>query len=70
MVTKEMLHAEISRLDDEQRERVYRLIRDVIELPTGLRGEGLMAQLREIRIDAPSDFAENFDLYASGEKAL
>lgn len=30
----------------------------------------LMSQLRKIKIQAPPDFAENFDLYANGEKSI
>ena len=30
----------------------------------------LMERLRKIKIQGPPDFAENFDLYMSGEKSL
>ncbi len=30
----------------------------------------LMARLRKIKIQGPPDFAENFDLYANGEKDI
>jgi hypothetical protein len=29
-----------------------------------------MAKLREITIDGPEDFAENIDLYLTGEKTI
>ena len=43
------------------------------ELPdagNGQKRKGLLARLQEIQIDGPEDFAENFDLYASGEKRV
>lgn len=114
MVTREMLHAEIDRLTDEEADTVYRLVRSVsthggadesllrastaeaeasaawecaagrtgcastppVATPdTGLANmdgvsqeKGILSALLDIQIDAPEDFAENIDLYASGEK--
>jgi hypothetical protein len=31
---------------------------------------GIMAKLKSIKIEAPADFAANFDQYASGEKRV
>jgi hypothetical protein len=83
MVTKEMLHAEIDRLTEEQLADAYA---DVLRaarkrgidgdgnLPVegedghAVPGKGALLGLFDIRIDAPADFAQNLDLYVSGEK--
>ncbi len=31
---------------------------------------GLLKRLQKIKIQGPPDFAENFDLYANGEKSI
>jgi predicted nucleotide-binding protein (sugar kinase/HSP70/actin superfamily) len=68
MATKELVKAEIETLTDEQINKLYGIIQD---LKTPKEGEkSLMEKLRSISIDAPEDFAENFDAYASGEKRL
>jgi hypothetical protein len=67
MATKELVKAEIETLNDEQINRLYGLIQDLKISPTEAK-QSLMEKLRNISIDGPEDFAENLDLYASGEK--
>lgn len=69
MSTKELIEAEISRLSEEELNQLYQLIKDFVQAKEQPRKPSIMAQLREIKIYAPRDFAENFDLYASGEKS-
>lgn len=66
MVTKEMIRAEIDRLDQKKLDEAYRLIRDLT-----LEGEprrGTLSRLRNVQIDGPEDFSTNLHLYLNGEK--
>ena len=67
-ITKEFLHEEIEKLDEEGLEAFYQMIREAMRSRPATPKESFMAQLRKIRIDAPEDFAANFDAYVSGEK--
>jgi len=68
MRTKELIQAEIDRINEEDLDELYSLVKDFTQSKQPSRKQSLMAKLRRIRIDAPDDFSTNFDLYASGEK--
>ena len=68
MRTKELIQAEIDRINEEDLDELYSLVKDFTQSKQPSRKQSLMAKLRRIRIDAPEDFSTNFDLYASGEK--
>jgi hypothetical protein len=70
MISKEQIKSEIEKVPDNRLEELYSVVRTYSE-PTG-NGDGrsLMSKLREITIDGPDDFAENIDLYLSGEKTF
>lgn len=68
MTAKELIQAEIDDLSEEELKEVYRLVKEFTRSKTNKLS--LMARLRNIRIDAPEDFAANFDLYMSGEKRV
>jgi hypothetical protein len=70
MTTKELIQAEIDNLSEEELEELYRFVKEFVQSKPQMRESSLMARLRAIRIDAPEDFAANFDLYASGEKRV
>ena len=67
MTTKELIEAEIEQLAEDQLDELYQVIRALMrsKKPTT---STLMSNLQQVKIDAPADFATNFDLYASGEK--
>jgi hypothetical protein len=72
MSTKELLLAEIEKLDEPKLRAVYEFAQSVAaKNGTAERKEkNFLAALREIQIDdLPPDFSENFELYASGEKS-
>lgn len=72
MTTKELLEAELEKLTDEDLAELLTVARGLSGTkakPRKLRG-GLLSKLQEISIDAPEDFAANFDLYVSGETKL
>ncbi len=65
---RELIHAAIDNLDEEQLEELYRLIEGLSSTRPRLKKRSLMSKLKTIQIEAPEDFAENLDLYLSGEK--
>jgi len=70
MSTKELLLREIEQLDEEELEALFALVREFLEQKGNDENVGFLERLGEITIDGPEDFAENFDLYLSGEKSL
>jgi len=68
MSTKELIHAELETLSDEDLDALYVIIKEFTQSKRPAKPRSLMATLRGIQIDAPPDFAANLDLYVSGEK--
>ena len=70
MTTKEMIQAEIDNLSEEELKQLYDLVKYFARNKSQSNKQSFMARLRNIKIDAPADFAENFDLYLNGEKRV
>lgn len=70
MTTIELIHAEIGRIPEERLGELYGLIQSFAASKPAPAGRGIMAKLRDVRIEAPADFAANLDLYLSGEKSV
>jgi hypothetical protein len=69
MSTKELIRAELDRLGESDLEEVYRLVREFASRkPTRAKKPGVLAQLKEIHIDAPEDFSRNLRDYLYGDK--
>jgi hypothetical protein len=69
MSTKELIQAELDRLTESDLEEVYRVVREVANRkPAAAKKPGVLAQLKEIRIDAPEDFSRNLRDYLYGDK--
>jgi hypothetical protein len=68
MVTRELLQAEIAKLNDTQLEEVYTLLQRYVESKTASQKSSFLADLSQIKIQAPPDFSTNWEQYASGEK--
>ncbi|CAN5276397.1 hypothetical protein BH23GEM4_BH23GEM4_05470 [soil metagenome] len=64
MTTKELIRAEIERVGEEYMDELHALIRTFARSKQRTDKQSLMAKLKTIRIDAPEDFAADFDLYA------
>jgi hypothetical protein len=63
MVTKQLLHAEVNDLPDEDLETVYAFILQVKQ--TKSKTEiGLLQKLKQIQIAAPVDFSTHHNRYA------
>ncbi|NEP02081.1 MAG: hypothetical protein F6K58_26185 [Symploca sp. SIO2E9] len=68
MTTKKKIHAEIDSFSEEYLDELYLLIKNFAKSKQQHRKSSLMSKLKSIKIDAPSDFAANLNLYASEEK--
>ena len=69
MTTKEKILLELDNLDEEELKTFHELV--VKFLQTRQQNPvqtNLIEMLRHIQIDGPEDFAENIDLYLTGEK--
>lgn len=70
MNSKDLIKAEIEKVPEERLDTLYAVIKEFARPTATNGGRSLMSKLREISIDAPEDFAENIDLYLSGEKTI
>ena len=70
MTTKELLLQQIEQLDEEELDALFAWVMQFLEQRTSNSGDDFLLRLGDIQIDGPEDFAENFDLYLSGEKSL
>lgn len=71
MISREELMAKIECVPDERLEEVNRLPERFTESKQeGKDNKSFMQRLREIKIQAPPDFATNINDYLSGEKKL
>ncbi|MGE0085348.1 MAG: hypothetical protein AB7S75_13115 [Desulfococcaceae bacterium] len=68
MMTRDLIYRKIDLIEDIYLDDLHQLITQFVHSKQTLRKPGLMAKLRQIKIDAPEDFAANIDLYISGEK--
>ena len=69
---RSLIKAEIDNIDEKHLDEIYNYIlnkHDIREISTSVE-QSLMSKLRAIKIDAPEDFAENFELYLRGEKQI
>lgn len=70
MITKENIHLEIEKIDDEYIGELYKLVKQFIAAKVNNQQKSFMSKLKSITIEGPEDFAANLDLYLSGEKSV
>ncbi|NJL65246.1 MAG: hypothetical protein HC903_29975 [Methylacidiphilales bacterium] len=68
MTAKDKIQAEIARLNEEYLDELYILIKDFAQAKQQLKKPSLMSKLKQIKINAPEDFASNLDSYLAGDK--
>jgi hypothetical protein len=69
MSTKEKILHELDNLDEEELDALYELVQQFLETQRAkTTSSPFLEQLSRIQIDGPEDFAENIDLYLTGEK--
>ncbi|NJM71185.1 MAG: hypothetical protein HC862_13695 [Scytonema sp. RU_4_4] len=59
MNTKEKIQAEINSLNEEYLDELYLLIKDFTQSKQHSKKPSFMSTLKQIKIDAPEDFAAN-----------
>lgn len=69
MTAKDKIKAEIDSLNEEYLDELYLLIKDFAQSKQQFKKTSFMSKLKQIKIDAPEDFARNIDLYLAGDKA-
>lgn len=67
MTIREQIVEKIRQIPENRLPELYKAVEEFEEKETP---PTLMERLRNIKIQGPSDFAENFDLYMNGEKSL
>lgn len=70
MISKDLIKCEIEKVPEDRLEELYSIVRSYSEPNGNCDGRSLMSKLRAITIDGPEDFAENIDLYLTGEKTI
>lgn len=70
MSTKELIEAEMQYMDENQINELYQIVKRIAETKTKISSPSLMSKLKQVKIQAPEDFATDLDLYANGEKRV
>jgi hypothetical protein len=70
MTLKELIYAEIDKIEEENLGELYEVVQRFVHDKVASRKPGTLSKLKQIKIQAPADFAANVDLYLSGEKQL
>jgi hypothetical protein len=69
MTTKEKILQELDNLNEEELELFHKLVQQFLQTRREKATQPtLLEQLSHMQIDGPEDFAENIDLYLTGEK--
>jgi len=68
MVTRELIHSEVERLNAADLEELYKLIRQLNRAKRRSKKKGALSRIKQVKISAPKDFSANHDLYATGER--
>ena len=67
MVTRELIHTEIDRLNTEDLDELYKMIRQLSRGKRKSRKKGALSRIKRVRISAPKDLSVNHDLYIVGK---
>lgn len=67
MNTKQLILEELNKLEEDNLQELYGLIKDFANNKTNKKKQGALAKLTKIKIQAPVDFAANIDNYLNGE---
>jgi hypothetical protein len=70
MTTKDKIQAEIARLNEEYLDELYLLIKDFAQAKQQFKKPSFMSKLKQIKIDAPENFASNLDSYLAGNEGI
>lgn len=65
---RELIDAEIDKVGDNNLDELYATIKQFVEAKVAPQAS-ILARLKQIKIQAPEDFAQNLDQYLNGEKS-
>jgi hypothetical protein len=69
MVNRELVKTEIDFIQEQYLDILYQFIKTLQKAEiNNPRQSSLMSKLKQVKIQAPSDFAKNIDVYLNGEK--
>ena len=66
MVTRELVYSEIDRLNADELDELYKLIRQMSRTKRKSKKKGALSKIKRIKIMAPKDFSLNHDQYIAG----
>jgi len=64
MTTRERISSELEHVPEDRLDALYEVVKQFAT--NGERKPGLLSKLKQIKIEAPEDFAANLDQYAVG----
>jgi hypothetical protein len=70
MTLKELIYEEINKLEEENLEELYQVVKRFAQVKSTTPKLGALAKLKRVKIQAPIDFTANLDLYLNGEKQV
>jgi hypothetical protein len=65
MTTLDLIQSKLTQLDESNLQQIYAFIEN---LPQPTTKSGLLKKLRQIQIDAPTDFTSNLDQYLNQDQ--
>jgi hypothetical protein len=65
---RELINVEIDKVDDNNLDELYATIKQFVQAKAAPQ-PSVLARLKQIKIQAPEDFAQNLDQYLNGEKS-
>ena len=68
MDTKDLIRAEIDRVDATHLDELYRVVKDFAETRSAEKRPGVLGYLRQVKVELPEDFAASLDDYAFEER--
>ncbi len=68
LVTKEKIKKEVEKVPDDRLDELYTVVKDFTQPKKKKSKKEFLADLQQIRIEAPPDFAANIDDYLYGGK--
>jgi len=66
MVTRELVYSAIDRLNADELDELYKLIRQMSRTKRRSKKKGALSKIKRVKIVAPKDFSLNHDRYIAG----
>jgi hypothetical protein len=68
MTVKELIQAEIDKIPEEELNNLYQWIKEFTDKKNSTK-KGILSQLKQIKIQGPTDLSMNFDKYSYQEES-